>query len=137
MFRNDRAIPTLNRCVNVPSKRIFLFFLSLSLLELANCCSREPRAIFEYTYMHTFPFLGQNRFSLTRKNIQRTYTAKRHEQFLFVATPIFPSFPFCAEGKEGKDSRGNCILSRSEIRVGLRSENREITDGILDSVSLG
>lgn len=134
MFRNDRAIPILNRCVNVPSKRIFLFFLSLSLLELANCCSREPRAIFEYTYMHTFPFLGQNRFSLTRKNIQRTYTAKRHEQFLFVATPIFPSFPFCAEGK---DSRGNCILSRSEIRVGLRSKNREITDGILDSVSLG
>lgn len=104
----------------IPLKRIFLSY-SFSLfpgtrqLLLSSASSMKQFSnIYIYVRVHV---LGQKSFLFDAKKGKTSITAKRHEQFLFVATPIFPFF------RERKDPRGNRILSRSESSTRFPSVN--------------
>lgn len=103
----------------VETNIFIVFFLSLSWnspIVALECLVDE--AIFEYIYIYVrVHVLGQKSFLFDAKKGKTSITAKRHEQFLFVATPIFPFF------RERKDPRGNRILSRSESSTRFPSVN--------------
>lgn len=103
----------------IPLKRIFLsysfsLFAGTRQLLLSNASSMKQ---FSNIYIRTRARSGSESFLFDAKKGKTSITAKRHEQFLFVATPIFPFF------RERKDPRGNCILSRSESSTRFPSVN--------------